>query len=225
MRAPSTLRRTQRRLSSGQSVFIARHGETTWNITGRYQGRLESPLSALGVAQAQRLAESLASHPLKRIISSPLGRCVATARIVAEKFGLTVETDPLLIEIAHGSWEGRYRDELAANDPERYRQWRHQPEIVQFENGESIRDVLARWRRFVSGFHPSEDTLLVSHDAVVRVALVDLLKRPLSEFWKSRVMNGAYAWFQVNGSKWEVVRECVSDHLAGLVADPSTQAL
>ena len=207
------------------AVFIARHGETTWNISGRYQGRLESPLSPLGLAQAQRLADSLSAHPLKRIISSPLGRCVHTAEIVAAKFGLSVETEPLLIEIAHGAWEGRYRDELAANDPERYRQWRHEPEIVQFENGESIRDVLDRWRRFITGFVSVQDTLLVTHDAVVRVALVDRLNRPLSQFWKSRVLNGAYAWFQVTNSHWELVQECVSDHLAGLVADPSTQAL
>ncbi|MBV9149659.1 MAG: histidine phosphatase family protein [Candidatus Eremiobacteraeota bacterium] len=207
------------------SVFIARHGETTWNITGRYQGRLESPLSPLGVAQARAMADSLASHPLKRIISSPLQRCVDTAEIVAQRFGLTVEREPLLIEIAHGAWEGRYRDELAANDPERYRQWRHEPEIVQFENGESIRDVLERWRRFVRGFMPHEDTLLVTHDAVVRVALVDRLKRPLSEFWRARILNGAYARFDVTDAHWELVEECASVHLTGLVADPSTQAL
>ena len=207
------------------SVFIARHGETTWNITGRYQGRLESPLSPLGIAQARAMAESLRSHPLKRVISSPLGRCVETGDITAQRFSLSVEKEPLLIEIAHGKWEGRYRDELAANDPERYRQWRHEPEIVHFENGESIGDVLSRWRRFAANFVPREDTLLVTHDAVVRVALVDLLKRPLSEFWRSRVLNGAYAWFQVTNAHWELVEECVSDHLAGLVADPSTQAL
>ena len=171
------------------------------------------------------MATSLASHPLKRIISSPLQRCVDTAEVVAQGFGLAVEREPLLIEIAHGAWEGRYRDELAANDPERYRQWRHEPEIVQFENGESIRDVLERWRSFVKGFTPHEDTLLVSHDAVVRVALVDRLKRPLAEFWKARVLNGAYAWFQVTNAHWELVEECVSDHLVGLIADPSTQAL
>jgi len=207
------------------SVFIARHGETTWNITGRYQGRLESPLSPLGIAQARAMAEPLASHPLKRIISSPLRRCVDTAEIVARHFGLAVEKEPLLIEIAHGTWEGRYRDELAANDPERYRQWRHEPEVVKFENGESIRDVLERWRRFVSDFVARDDTLLVTHDAVVRVALVDRLKRPLSEFWKARVLNGGFAWFQVTTTNWKLVEECVSDHLTGLVADPSTQAL
>jgi len=207
------------------SVFIARHGETTWNVTGRYQGRLESPLSPLGIAQAHRLADALAAYPLTRIISSPLGRCVASAEPVAQRFGLPIERDPLLIEIAHGTWEGRYRDELAVNDPERYRQWRQEPEIVSFEHGESIRDVLDRWRRFVAGFEVKGDTLLVTHDAVVRVALVERLGRPLSAFWRSRVLNGAFAWFQVTRDHWELVEECVSAHLSGLVADPSTQAL
>jgi broad specificity phosphatase PhoE len=207
------------------NVFIARHGETTWNIAGRYQGRRESPLSPLGVAQAMALAAALAAYPLKRVISSPLARCVDSALPVAQHCGLPLEREPLLTEVAHGTWEGRYRDELAANDPVRYRQWRREPEIVQFENGESIRDVLDRWRRFVAGFEVLGDTLLMTHDAVIRVALVDRLQKPLSEFWRARVLNGAYAWFEVENQRWRFVEECVSEHLSGLVADPSTQAL
>jgi len=207
------------------NVFIARHGETTWNVTGRYQGRQESELSRLGVAQSKALADAMADYELEEVISSPLLRCVASAQPTARRFNLAIEPEPLLIEIAHGKWEGRYRDELAANDPERYYQWRHEPEIVQFEDGESIRDVLERWRRFVASFEVRGDTLLVTHDAVLRVALVDRLKKPLSEFWRARVLNGAYAWFEVEGIRWRLLEECASAHLAGLVADPSTQAL
>lgn len=207
------------------NVFIARHGETTWNVTGRYQGRQESELSPLGVAQSLALANAMQPNALTRVISSPLVRCVATAQPVAERFGLPVEREPLLTEIAHGRWEGRYRDELAANDPQRYYQWRHEPEIVQFEDGESIRDVLERWRRFVASFEVRGDTLIVTHDAVIRVALVDRLGKALSEFWQARILNGAYAWFEVENARWRLIDECVSAHLAGLVVDPSTQAL
>lgn len=207
------------------NIFIARHGETTWNAIGRYQGRQESELSLLGVAQARALSNAMASYTLTRIISSPLKRCVDTARPVAAEFKLDVQTDPLLLEIAHGRWEGRLRDDLAREDPERYHRWRNQPEIVDFEEGESVADVLARWRKFAAEFRPDGDTLLVTHDAVIRCALVDRLDRPLSTFWQGRVLNGAYAWFTVEKQQWTLRSECVSEHLVGIIADPTKQAL
>ena len=207
------------------NVCIARHGETTWNLAGRYQGRRESDLSPRGEAQALALARAMRAFALGRVISSPLRRCVLTAQPSADAFGLHVEVEPLLLEIAHGRWEGRLRDELARNDPERYRQWREEPHVVAFEDGESVTDVLARWKLFVASFAPCADTLLVTHDAVLRAALVDRLGRDLSTFWQTRVLNGAFAWFTVCDGKWELQSECVSDHLAGITADPSTQAL
>ena len=53
---------------------------------------------------------------LGRVVSSPLGRCVETAEPAAQRARLPVETDERLIEIAHGTWEGRMRDEIAQND-------------------------------------------------------------------------------------------------------------
>ena len=91
------------------NVFIARHGETTWNVAGRYQGRRESELSPMGRAQAQALARAMRSFQLGSVISSPLQRCVTTAQPSADAFGLRVEVEPLLLEIAHGRWEGRAR--------------------------------------------------------------------------------------------------------------------
>ncbi|MBC5816315.1 MAG: histidine phosphatase family protein [Candidatus Eremiobacteraeota bacterium] len=207
------------------NVFLARHGETTWNVAGRYQGRLESELSTKGLAQAQALAQAMNAYRIGRVISSPLRRCLQTAAPTAHALEQTVQEEPLLLEIAHGLWEGRYRDELAQNDPERYRQWRNEPHVVSFEGGESVVEVLRRWESFAHSFMPGSDTLLVTHDAVIRVALVERRNRSLSHFWEGRVLNGAYAWFTVEDGKWELRDECVSGHLAGIVADPSGQAL
>jgi len=206
-------------------VYVARHGETTWNVAGRYQGRLESELSPLGVRQALALADAMETAGVGRVVSSPLRRCTATAQPTAERTGVPVETDDRLIEIAHGTWEGRYRDELAANDPVRYRAWRSDPAHVQFENGENVAEVLARWRGFAASFAPNTPALVVTHDAVVRVALVDAASRGLDDFWTTRVENGAYAVFDVCGGRWALVDECVSDHLGPLRASTEGQAL
>jgi len=208
-------------------LYIARHAETTWNLAGRYQGRRESALSALGIQQSFALAEALAGAdpPPARIIASPMQRTRTTATFVAERLNLPLETDDALIEIAHGTWEGRLRDEIAANDPARYATWRERPAEVAFEDGESLRDVVARWQRFRAILRVDVPTLLVTHDAIVRVALLDIAQRPLGEFWSTRVENAAYAVAEVDGDRWTLVEESVSLHLADGRAAIESQAL
>jgi len=213
-------------------IWIARHGETTWNMAGRYQGRMESALSGLGVRQGMALGHAFFGRLERgetiptRIVSSPMLRCAATARFTGERLGRSVETDERLIEIAHGTWEGRYRDELAASDPQRYRAWREDPATVAFDGGETLEDVMARWRSFAADLAArTEDTLVLTHDAVVRVALVDLQARPLDDFWKTLVENAAYACVERDGGHLRLIEECVTDHLDGLRADVAAQAL
>ena len=208
-------------------LYIARHAETTWNLAGRYQGRRESALSARGIQQGFALADAFAqaNPPPARIITSPMQRTRATATFVAERLNLPLETDDALIEIAHGTWEGRLRDEIAANDPARYATWRERPADVAFEDGESLGDVAARWSRFRAILQVDAPTLLVTHDAIVRAALLDIAQRPLSDFWSIQVENAAYAVVDVDGDKWTLVEESVSAHLAEQRAATESQAL
>jgi len=213
-------------------IWLARHGETTWNVVGRYQGRLESTLSELGVTQANALAGYFgarvrSAEPVPvRVVSSPMVRCTETARPSAEVLGTGLETDVRLIEIAHGTWEGRYRDELAANDPERYRAWREDPAHMSFDGGESVAGVLARWRDFAAGLAGDRRaTLIVTHDAVIRCALVDLLGLTLEDFWRVKVSNAAFALVERDGGKLRVVEPYCAAHLGALVADTARQAL
>jgi probable phosphoglycerate mutase len=206
-------------------VRIARHGETTWNAVGRYQGRLETPLSPLGQAQAQALGGALRDAGIERIISSPLSRCVQTALPLSMMTGVPIETDDRLLEIAHGTWEGRYRDELARNDSERYTMWRKHPERVHFPGGERLEDVLDRWKSFVSDFVPDVDTLLMTHDIVVRLALLERTGRSMSELRTIRAENAAFTVFEVTGQEWTLISECEKEHLAELSADQERQAL
>ena len=207
------------------NIYVARHGETTWNAVGRYQGRLETPLSPLGQAQAQALAGALADKGIGRIISSPLKRCMQTALPVSIASSLPIEEEPLLLEIAHGTWEGRYREEIAQNDPQTYRTWREHPERVKFDGGESLNDVLGRWEAFVARFDPRESALFVTHDIVVRIALLERAGRPLEELRHVHALNAAYARFEIENGAWMLRDECVADHLADLTADPEKQAL
>ncbi|MGZ3504393.1 MAG: histidine phosphatase family protein [Vulcanimicrobiaceae bacterium] len=206
-------------------VRIARHGESTWNRLARYQGRRDADLSPLGRVQAQALAGALHDAGIKRIVSSPLQRCTLTAQPLSELAGLAIGSDHRLIEIAHGSWEGRYREEIERDDPQRYRLWREHPERVAFEYGETLDDVLDRWKRFAASLDTSGDTLIVTHDVVVRLAILERSGRAPAELWQPRVVNGGYAEFEVRAGRWRLLQECVEWHLAGHATDPGSQAL
>jgi broad specificity phosphatase PhoE len=208
-------------------VYVARHGETTWNLAGRYQGRRESALTGLGMQQGLALAAAMTSIEAtpRRIIASPLLRCTATAQFSAERLNLPIATDDRLLEIAHGTWEGRLRDEIAADDAARYRTWRERPADVAFEGGETLAQVHARWHAFATDFVADTPTLVVTHDVVVRVAILEAQRRPLADLWNVRVENAAFAIFDVTGNTWTLNEETVTTHLAGVHATTEAQAL
>jgi broad specificity phosphatase PhoE len=207
-------------------VLLARHGETTWNLAGRYQGRLESALSALGVRQGFALAEAIARETprIERIVSSPLLRCTATAQFVADRLNLQVETDERLIEIGHGDWEGRLREDIMRDDPERWYLWKNKPTQITFSGGDSMQKVAERWRSFAAAL-PVVPTLIVTHDAVARAAIVIAQGRSLDEMWTVRMENAAYAHFEAERRGWRLVEECADRHLEGLRSEVARQAL
>jgi broad specificity phosphatase PhoE len=208
-------------------VYVARHGETTWNLAGRYQGRRESALTALGVRQGFALADAFEriEPRIQRIIASPLLRCSATAKFVTDRLNIPLDADDRLLEIAHGTWEGRLRDEIAANDIERFNLWKERPGGVGFENGETLADVSLRWQSFIERFDASVPTLVVTHDAVVRVAILAARQCALDQLWNVHVENAAFAEFEVADGRWQLVMENVDTHLAGLHAATGSQAL
>lgn len=207
-------------------VYVARHGETTWNVAGRYQGQLdESVLTPRGELQAAALANALCDAELRAISSSPLRRCVETATTVAQKLALKVNTEPLLREIGHGTWEGLLKDEIEREDPRLLTLWREHPYDVTFTGGESLNDVAERWRRFQANFQPPGPTLIVTHDVLVRLALIESGASPREDFWKIVSTNAAFAVFDVVNRRWDCVDPYVDAHLIGLRADISAQAL
>ncbi len=207
------------------TIYVVRHGESEANREGRYQGRRDSPLSSLGHRQADALATSLGASKASCVVSSPLGRCVETAIPIATRVGVTLTCDDRLIEIAHGTWEGRLRAELERADTARMHAWRTAPQQVRFDGGESLADVDARWRSFAASRPDDADAVVVTHDVLVRLAILAATNRPLAQLWEAEAENAAYAVFDINDGRWQLVRECCTTHLIGLRADVSRQAL
>lgn len=204
-------------------LYVVRHGETDWNRQGRYQGQSGiSHLTATGRRQAEAVARALSRPSIRRIVSSPLQRCVKTAEPLGARLCLPVETDARTIEISHGSWEGRLRSQV---DPALLQRWQNEPATVAFPGGETLRDVERRWAAFAATLDGKNDTVVITHDVLVRLAILTATDRPLSRFWEPRVVNGGYARFSRDRDRWRLLDECCDEHLDGLLVDAGAQAL
>jgi probable phosphoglycerate mutase len=172
-------------------VLLARHGETAWNAEGRYQGQEDIPLSPVGEAQARALGERLRDVHIDRAVASPLLRAARTAELaLGPARAAMLTTDPGLMEIAHGDWEGLLASEIHERDPDRLRAWRETPHDVLMPQGESLQHVLDRaWpalERAGAGLGANDTLLVVAHDAVNRVLLCRILGLPLQQLWSFR---------------------------------------
>ncbi len=159
---------------TGPCLYLLRHGETEFNVADRYQGQRDSPLTPRGRDQARAhgaLLEMLIAEPESwRVVASPLGRTMATARIVCAELGLpedAIETDDRLKEIAFGAWEGSTPAEIQARHPEAWAarcadRWHYlRP------GGESFALVAARVGAFLREVRG--DTIVVGHGGTGRV--------------------------------------------------------
>ncbi|MGH8029228.1 MAG: histidine phosphatase family protein [Arenimonas sp.] len=173
-------------------VLLARHGETTWNAEGRYQGQRDIPLSPVGIGQAQALGERLADLHIDRAVASPLARARLTAVLALGERADMLLLDDGLREIGHGDWEGLLAAEIGEKDPARLKAWRESPETVMMPGagGESLRTVGDRawpaFERACEGLGADDTVLIVAHDAVNRVLLCRVLGLPMSRLWSFR---------------------------------------
>lgn len=127
-------------------IILIRHGETNWNLQGRYQGQEDTRLSEKGFAQAGLLAQGLKNVHLDLCISSPLKRSFLTCKACADLHHLPVHSDKRLTEINHGAWEGELACEIQAHYPEEFKKWHTEPHKVQMPGGENLEDVRRRAR-------------------------------------------------------------------------------
>ena len=157
------------------NILLVRHGETPWNREGRYQGRTDIPLSPDGEQQVRRLSDRLAHLRIDVAFASPLSRARATAEAILANRTITLETDPDLMEISHGGWDGQLSVDVEAAHAEMLGRWRGSPDrdVPAGPGAETLGDVERRawpvFERFASKLGGLGTGLLVAHDAVNRV--------------------------------------------------------
>ncbi|MBX6377623.1 MAG: alpha-ribazole phosphatase [Clostridia bacterium] len=173
-------------------VFLVRHGETTWNRSGRYQGHRDVPLSPEGQRQAERLAARLRCLAFDAVLSSDLRRAVDTAAPVATAVGVPVEMVPELREMNFGAWEGFTFREVERRFPESARAYREDAADARPPGGETLREVQARAvRALAERWRPTwRRVLVVTHGATIKALVCHYLGLDLS-FRRSFVIDNA----------------------------------
>lgn len=123
-------------------VYLARHGETAWSITGQHTGLTDLPLTAVGEDNARKLRGALRALRFARVFSSPLNRALRTCELAG--FGANAEILDDLVEWDYGAYEGRTSADIHAKRPgwELFRDG--------CPNGESPEQVAARADRVVN---------------------------------------------------------------------------
>ncbi|HKY12767.1 MAG TPA: histidine phosphatase family protein [Gaiellaceae bacterium] len=151
------------------TILLARHGESDWNRSQRWQGFADRPLTDLGRRQAAELAARLEETELDTIYSSDLQRARETAEVVARSKGLEVHATPDLREVDVGSWSGLTRAEAEAQFPKGYVRWLRGGEG--WEDGETYEQmserVVAAVQR-IAELHDDGRVLVVAHGGSIR---------------------------------------------------------
>ncbi len=144
------------------TIYLARHGETAWSLTGQHTGRSDLPLTERGERNARRLGQRLAGLRFAKVFTSPLQRAARTCELAG--FGSAAEAEPNLVEWNYGDYEGLRTDKIQSKRPD----WQLFRDGC--PNGESPAQVGARADRAVSRLRGIEgDALVFSSGHFLRV--------------------------------------------------------
>ena len=160
-------------------LYVLRHGETEWNVAGRMQGRLHSPLTAKGIEQAHTQKRILEAVDLAgfEIISSPQTRALHTAIEIFALSAAQIRTDPLLCEVDIGDWQGRMRAELTIEGDAKMTDDGPLAFYEQAKGGEGFDALRRRCEMFLQSL--KSPAVLVTHGITSRMLRVVALGLPM----------------------------------------------
>jgi probable phosphoglycerate mutase len=200
-------------------VILLRHGETTWNIEGRYQGQLDSPLTPVGIAQAQALARRFAGAKFTALYSSDLGRALETATCIAKTSGHEVRADARLRERHLGIFQNLLKADLKQKFSEQYRLFKSGGPDYVIPQGESGRQAAERSNACLEELarrHAGETIVVVAHGGTISALLRHTLGIPLGTPRRFGRRNASWNVFLWDDGKWFLETWGDVSHLEGL---------
>jgi len=148
--------------NSYPEIWLIRHGETEWSLSGQHTGRTDLPLTAAGKHHAEEIGRYLAGRPFALVLTSPLQRARETCRLAG--YGGVAQIDADLCEWDYGAYEGRTSAQIQESVPD----WTIWTSAV--PQGETIQQVAARASRVIArATAAGGDVALFAHGHLLRV--------------------------------------------------------
>ena len=169
-----------------KTIYLVRHGETVQpDPLPRFRGRINIPLSDLGIAHCKAAGDFLANTNLGKIYHSSMPRARKAAEYIAEKHSTPLELveEPLVIDVSWGIYEGKTFVESLGEDG--VEQFLGHPETLHIPEGETFYSVMDRVRLFLVKFWESDEEIctVVSHGTITNVLALMITQAPLQKFW------------------------------------------
>jgi broad specificity phosphatase PhoE len=228
----------------GVTVVLVRHGESTWVAEGRFQGRLDPPLSPLGLEQARRTGAWLAAPggppglglptPPREVVHSPLARAARTARLIGAALDARdgrrsspLRPDAGLMEVGVGAWEGLTVAEVDARWPAEHAAWRSDATGSTPPGGEplalaaervraAVPAILGRLGAPADGSASRPWSIVVAHGGILRLLSFALLGLPLDRFWMLPFSLASVSVIDLEGGQASLRAHNLAGHLEGL---------
>ncbi|PKM51019.1 MAG: histidine phosphatase family protein [Firmicutes bacterium HGW-Firmicutes-7] len=195
-------------------LFLTRHGETIWNTERRMQGHNNSPLSELGIKQANWLFDRLKDENIDVVLSSPLGRALQTADVLISNRAIEIVIVDELKEINLGCWEGCRSEVVERDFPHEYYCFWNEPHNYVPIDGESFEELKKRAKYFLHTILPKykeKNVLIVAHAVVIKVLLnVIETKGEISRLWEGTpIFPTSLSTLKVKNDKIQI--DCIGD--------------
>ena len=203
------------------TVHLIRHGQTDWNVSGRWQGQLPTSLNEHGQAQARHLAEHVRTWPLAALYTSDLPRAHETATAVAEMTHAPLHTDVRWREIGLGELEGLTIEQIEPRYPGMLKDYHDKFFEFVPPMGETRRAVQARALIALQDAleaHIGETFAVVSHGVTLRVVLMGLLPEQAEPLRYAEIGNASITTLHHNGASWELGQLSFVGHLGEIPA-------
>ncbi|MEQ8200747.1 MAG: alpha-ribazole phosphatase [Syntrophomonadaceae bacterium] len=190
-------------------VILVRHGETAWNLAGRFQGHSDPGLNEKGESQAMAIAALLAGEEVVNIFTSDLIRAMHTGRHIGAVHGIPLKTDSSLREINFGAWEGLTFAEIQARYPEVLQAWLQDPFSLRMPGGETAGElhqrVITAWNKIVQDSNPGQTVVIVAHAGSLRMLLCHLTGVDSSRHWDFQMGHGVPVFLIKSGSTYRIL--------------------
>ena len=184
------------------TIYIVRHGETTWNVKRKMQGHKDSPLTKKGIEQAKDIKKELDNIHFYRVFSSDLLRAKKTAEIIALEKKLAVTTTKALRERSFGKYEGTTVKEMQSliTKLKKSSKKKFSYEMIDdVENNEQLLLRLIPFLREVAIAYKGKNILVVSHGGVMKLLLIHFGSASYDNYEKLFVKNTSYIKLESDG--------------------------